>query len=76
MASVVEQNVLESHYLIQAVLYGPWPVTTLDSAGETHTAWRCRYLSDGSPSLETSAPSEATSIKSSRLRFENDSIGK
>jgi len=42
----------EYHYLTEAVPYGPWSVTTFDSASETQTAWRSIRLADGSASLE------------------------
>lgn len=42
----------EYHYLTEAVPYGPWSVTTFDSASETQTAWRSIRLADGSASLQ------------------------
>ncbi len=41
----------EYHYLPEAVPFGPWSVTTFDSASDTQTAWRSIRLDDGSAAL-------------------------
>lgn len=55
----------EYHYLPEAVRFGPWSVTTFDSASDTQTAWRSmslrdRPLSSKHPHKEISWPRRST----------------